>query len=340
MFSGLRSHVKVVVQLSEGCFEESICTNLDRRIISAARPAQLLWPLRCSPRRLTRLAHDRPMYLALPLLPGLLLLPTLFALHLPHRPLRLLRLPRHFPRLSVRPPLLHLRALTFLFALLRHPADLQPPLLDLPHCIAIAFRRARAQLPPLELLQPLRLVGGQAVVRRRDGRTRGNGRAKGRDDGGDDVVHGAGDAQAMQRDEIADDERRVGVVDQVVGVRGEVLVVRVRETLLMHGSRVGGVTLPILFSHLRPTIRTLTVLSIFPASITTPVIAVCGCRPSASRCASSSLCRNGLVECCRYCGGIRCLRGVARICAVCHAMDSEVSGWTVPGDAVGGGVGS
>ena len=76
----------------------------------------------------------------------------------------------------------------------------------------------------MQLRESLLLVRGQPLITSRDVRAVFDGGGVGRDDGGDDVVDGSADAQAVERDDIADDEGCVGVVDEVVLVGGEVLM--------------------------------------------------------------------------------------------------------------------
>ena len=79
----------------------------------------------------------------------------------------------------------------------------------------------------MELREALLLVRRESLVARRDGRAVFDWRGEGRDDGGDDVVNGGADAEAVQGDDVAGDEGRVGVVHEVLGVAGEVLVSRI-----------------------------------------------------------------------------------------------------------------
>lgn len=76
----------------------------------------------------------------------------------------------------------------------------------------------------MEFGQARGFVGCEALFGGRDGRAGGDGRAEGRHDGGDDVVDGGGDAQAVQADDVALREGVVGVVDEVGRVVGEVLL--------------------------------------------------------------------------------------------------------------------
>lgn len=89
--------------------------------------------------------------------------------------------------------------------------------------LLIALRGSYPQLAALELGEALSFIRRKPLIRGRYRRTLFNGFPKWRDNGGDDVLDGRADCQAMQLDHVAGHERGIRVVDQVVRVVGEVL---------------------------------------------------------------------------------------------------------------------